>query len=371
MLFELINKAQLLLSALHEKSKDSMNSETRLYEEMLREQQAKMEILAKEEEDKKRMEIKRKEDQKKQKEDSLDIMDEEKVNKLRAQWLEEREKDESEEEEGPELHKRESEETISDKDLLLVNVLKNLIGLVSKLKGFNSAEVSSCILKELRKMKIMENVETIRLGERKSNGKFEKLVSERLGKYKETISKVGSDNKFGNIMGSLMFGIVNETVQEELFGNNKQEFYMDYSQNPTSGTLFSKTVSTNEENKSVELRLGQKPSQETSSKASTKSRYLTDFEEIASIGKGSFGEVIKARNRLDGRYYAIKKIKIYQGNFQKKIMREVQTLSLMHHQYVLRYYQAWIEEVETEKEKLVIKFICFIAFAIFLGKCDR
>ena len=370
MLFELINKAQLLLSALHEKSKDSMNSETKLYEEMLREQQVKMEILAKEEENKKKMEIKRKEDQKKQKEDSLDIMDEEKVNKLRAQWLEEREKEESEEEEGPEIQKRDSEETISDKDLLLVNVLKNLIGLVSKLKGFNSAEISSFILKELRKMKIMENVETIKLGERKSNGKFEKLVTERLGKYKETITKAGSDNKYGGIMGNLMFGIVNESVQEELFGN-KQEFYMDYSQNPTSGTIFSKTVSTNEENKSVELRLGQKPSQETSTKANTKSRYLTDFEEIASIGKGSFGEVIKARNRLDGRYYAIKKIKIYQGNFQKKIMREVQTLSLMHHQYVLRYYQAWIEEVETENEKLVIIFICIIAFAIFLGKCDR
>ena len=67
MLFELINKAQLLLSTLHEKSRDSMNSETRLYEEMLREQQAKLEILAKEEENKKKMEIKRKEDQKKQK----------------------------------------------------------------------------------------------------------------------------------------------------------------------------------------------------------------------------------------------------------------------------------------------------------------
>lgn len=81
-----------------------------------------------------------------------------------------------------------------------------------------------------------------------------------------------------------------------------------------------------------------------------KSRYQQDFEELEALGKGSFGEVFKVRNRLDGRYYAIKKIKIYQGNFLKRIMREVQTLSRMHHQYVLRYYQAWLEETEQNSD---------------------
>lgn len=77
------------------------------------------------------------------------------------------------------------------------------------------------------------------------------------------------------------------------------------------------------------------------------SRYQTDFEELEFIGKGGFGSVVKARNRIDGRYYAIKKIELDardpEGN--KKIFREVTTLSRLHHQYVVRYYTTWVEDI--------------------------
>jgi hypothetical protein len=42
------------------------------------------------------------------------------------------------------------------------------------------------------------------------------------------------------------------------------------------------------------------------------SRFLKDFEEIKFIGKGGFGSVYKAKNKLDDRYYAVKKI-IFEG----------------------------------------------------------
>lgn len=45
------------------------------------------------------------------------------------------------------------------------------------------------------------------------------------------------------------------------------------------------------------------------------------------LGKGSFGEVVKAKNKLDGRIYAVKKIGIYSGNSLNRIIREVATLS--------------------------------------------
>ncbi|KAJ2815705.1 eukaryotic translation initiation factor 2-alpha kinase, partial [Coemansia furcata] len=78
------------------------------------------------------------------------------------------------------------------------------------------------------------------------------------------------------------------------------------------------------------------------------SRYRTDFEEVEFLGKGGFGSVVKARNKIDGRYYAIKKIKLdardTEGN--KKIFREVTTLSRLHHQNVVRYYTTWVETLD-------------------------
>ncbi|KAK9710772.1 eukaryotic translation initiation factor 2-alpha kinase, partial [Basidiobolus ranarum] len=78
------------------------------------------------------------------------------------------------------------------------------------------------------------------------------------------------------------------------------------------------------------------------------SRYRSDFEEIEFLGKGGFGEVVKARNKLDGRYYAIKKIRLNPRDVDnnRKILREVTTLSRLHHQYVVRYFTTWLEDAD-------------------------
>jgi len=75
------------------------------------------------------------------------------------------------------------------------------------------------------------------------------------------------------------------------------------------------------------------------------SRYQSDFEEIQFLGKGAFGAVIKVRNRIDNRFYAVKRIKLDKRNPEEnqKILREVTTLSRLHHDRIIRYYQAWIE----------------------------
>lgn len=76
----------------------------------------------------------------------------------------------------------------------------------------------------------------------------------------------------------------------------------------------------------------------------SKSRYRKDFIEMEVLGRGSYGKVMKVQNRLDGRFYAVKRISIGADlEALKRILREVTTLSRLHHQYVLRYYQAWIE----------------------------
>lgn len=50
------------------------------------------------------------------------------------------------------------------------------------------------------------------------------------------------------------------------------------------------------------------------------------------------GEVFKVKNKIDGRFYAVKKIKIPYGQGLARIMREVDLLSHLHHRYVIRYY---------------------------------
>ncbi|XP_010525998.1 PREDICTED: eIF-2-alpha kinase GCN2 isoform X2 [Tarenaya hassleriana] len=75
------------------------------------------------------------------------------------------------------------------------------------------------------------------------------------------------------------------------------------------------------------------------------SRYLNDFEELKPLGHGGFGHVVLCKNKLDGRQYAVKKIRLKDKDIpvNNRILREVATLSRLQHQHVVRYYQAWFE----------------------------
>ncbi|KAJ1025843.1 hypothetical protein NDA16_002469 [Ustilago loliicola] len=79
--------------------------------------------------------------------------------------------------------------------------------------------------------------------------------------------------------------------------------------------------------------------------AATTSRYLSDFEEVEFLGKGAFGSVVKARNRLDGRFYAVKKIKLSSSpDEDERTLREISALSRLDHPHIVRYSTCWIEE---------------------------
>lgn len=74
------------------------------------------------------------------------------------------------------------------------------------------------------------------------------------------------------------------------------------------------------------------------------SRYNQDFDEAGRLGKGGFGQVVKARNKLDGRFYAVKKISQKSATALKDTLSEIMLLSRLNHPYVVRYYTAWLEE---------------------------
>lgn len=105
------------------------------------------------------------------------------------------------------------------------------------------------------------------------------------------------------------------------------------------------------------------------------SRYFNEFEELQLLGKGAFGAVIKVgpgfagrkagcdsssdsstlpvshlqvQNKLDGCYYAVKRIQINPTSKQfRRIKGEVTLLSRLNHENIVRYYNAWIERQET------------------------
>jgi len=77
------------------------------------------------------------------------------------------------------------------------------------------------------------------------------------------------------------------------------------------------------------------------------SRFEQDFERLELLGRGSFGEVWRARNRIDNREYAIK-IVPYQfsddsSHLEHPALREVKTFAAVEHENIVRYHGAWVE----------------------------
>lgn len=80
------------------------------------------------------------------------------------------------------------------------------------------------------------------------------------------------------------------------------------------------------------------------------SRWQEDWEELELLGKGAFGSVVKARNKIDNRTYAVKKIRLKTLQKDNKIFREVNALSRLSHRFIVRYYTTWVETSEAVPE---------------------
>ncbi|NXW93799.1 E2AK1 kinase, partial [Alopecoenas beccarii] len=94
------------------------------------------------------------------------------------------------------------------------------------------------------------------------------------------------------------------------------------------------------------------------------SRYLNEFDEIARLGKGGYGKVYKVRNKLDGQFYAIKKINIKKATRRDcmKVLREVKVLAGLQHRNIVGYHTAWMEYVQTVRPKGKYSRLCNSCF---------
>ena len=75
----------------------------------------------------------------------------------------------------------------------------------------------------------------------------------------------------------------------------------------------------------------------------TDSKYHNEWEEIEKLGKGGFGKVVCARQKLDGQFYAVKIIESTSPQELNDIVGEVTLLAKLNHPYIVRYYNSWIE----------------------------
>nr|XP_020453844.1 interferon-induced, double-stranded RNA-activated protein kinase-like [Monopterus albus] len=72
---------------------------------------------------------------------------------------------------------------------------------------------------------------------------------------------------------------------------------------------------------------------------SAASRFTSEFDSIECLGKGAFGRVYKARQKLLQKYYAIKIVR-----WKEKSLREVAALSDLQHCNIIRYFTCWMED---------------------------
>lgn len=75
------------------------------------------------------------------------------------------------------------------------------------------------------------------------------------------------------------------------------------------------------------------------------SRYHREFEEVNFIAGGGFGQVFRARHRLDGVDYAVKKITIKYTTINRVLshLAEVKTFASLNHTNIVPYKAAWLE----------------------------
>ncbi|XP_077291029.1 pancreatic eIF-2alpha kinase [Arctopsyche grandis] len=79
------------------------------------------------------------------------------------------------------------------------------------------------------------------------------------------------------------------------------------------------------------------------------SRYLTDFTPLKCLGRGGFGVVFEAKNKIDDCNYAVKRITLpNQSERREKVLREVRALAKLEHNNIVRYFNAWLEEPPSE-----------------------
>ncbi|CAJ0934053.1 unnamed protein product, partial [Mesorhabditis belari] len=99
---------------------------------------------------------------------------------------------------------------------------------------------------------------------------------------------------------------------------------------------------------------------QSGSEAQFESKFLQDYEVLRVLGKGGYGVVFSARNKMDDIVYAIKRIAVSDDpKAIERVQREVKTMARFDHPGIIRYYHSWKEnpppEWQEENDRQLLK----------------
>lgn len=80
--------------------------------------------------------------------------------------------------------------------------------------------------------------------------------------------------------------------------------------------------------------------------AEAASRFAAEWDDLGPVGRGGYGAVHRARLRLDGALYAVKKIRLRSAGVPERVLREVKALARLSHAHIIRYHTAWLEVID-------------------------
>eukprot|EP01006_Ploeotia_vitrea_P062924 TRINITY_DN84641_c0_g1_i1.p1 TRINITY_DN84641_c0_g1~~TRINITY_DN84641_c0_g1_i1.p1 ORF type:complete len:523 (-),score=65.80 TRINITY_DN84641_c0_g1_i1:1150-2718(-) len=71
---------------------------------------------------------------------------------------------------------------------------------------------------------------------------------------------------------------------------------------------------------------------------------MSKYERIRAVGKGSFGQAVLVKNKVDGLHYIVKEINIGQMSEKEKrdSMNEIAVLAKLHHPNIVRYHEHYL-----------------------------
>jgi NIMA (never in mitosis gene a)-related kinase len=76
---------------------------------------------------------------------------------------------------------------------------------------------------------------------------------------------------------------------------------------------------------------------------------MNDFQIISKLGEGAYSTVYKTKRLIDGKIYALKKVKLLNLSEKEKLnaLNEVRILASVKSNYVISYKEAFFDENES------------------------